>query len=120
MNRNPSFVALLALTACTQSPSSVRITQDEPASKAQPAPPRVSKSEPVFYNGKTYKVDLSPLGTGAYAVAVYGMAASQQKDALGLTTSAFHHFTCKDSQTTKFISKPSYLAGQWMATVRCG
>jgi hypothetical protein len=120
MNRIYLYALPLALAACSQSPSSVRVTNDEPpVAKVFAKPTAISKSEPVFYNGKTYKVDLSPLAGGNYVVAVSGMTAAQQKDATGLSTSAFHHFTCKDSQETKFLSKPAFAGGQWSATVRC-
>lgn len=106
------------LSACSQGPSAVRITNDVPAPPPKPA--GIARSEPVFYNGKTYKVDLTPAAGGAYGVRVKGMSAKQQKDALGLSTSAFHHFTCKDSQKTDVLTKPAYENGEWNLTAKCG
>lgn len=80
----------------------------------------VAKSEPVFYNGKTYRVDLSPDAAGTYLVAVSGMTEAQEKDAVGLVKSAFHHFTCKDSQSTRFLTKPAFAANQWNVIAKCG
>jgi hypothetical protein len=120
MNRILIMAALVALTACTKTPSQVRITQDEPEpKKAQDRIVATSKSEPVFYNGKTYKVDMGPLSAGTYAIAISGMSAKQGKDAEGLTSSAFHHFTCKDSQNTNFLTKPAYDGVQWNSTAKC-
>jgi hypothetical protein len=119
MNHIPIVFAMLCLCACTKTPSQVRITQDEPALAAPVKPLVISKSEPVFYNGKTYRVDMGPLASGTYAVAISGMTAKQEKDAIGLTTSAFHHFTCKDSQKTKFLAKPAFDGTAWNSTVKC-
>jgi hypothetical protein len=120
MKKQILIIASLALAACSQSPSSVRITQDVPTPVQPVRKLVVSKSEPVFYNGKTYRVDLSPAGEGSYVVAVAGMGAAQEKDAMGLSRSAFHHFTCKDSQSTKFLTKPIYNDKQWSLTAKCG
>ena len=120
MNRNLTLIVCAALlSACGNSPSSVRITNDEPA-VAQPKAAARTKTEMVFYNGKTYDVSMAPAGGGAYLVSIAGMTSAQAKDANGLSTSAFHHFNCKDSQKTKVINKPTYVSGQWNITARCG
>jgi hypothetical protein len=119
MNRISLIIAAALLAACSQSPSSVRVTNDVP----QPVPAKpagLARSEPIFYNGKTYKLNMVLAADGTTAVTVMGMAASQQKDALGLTTSAFHHFTCKDSQKANILGKPVYAGGQWNLTAQCG
>jgi hypothetical protein len=116
MNRFTALVIIASLTACSSNPSTVRITSDTAAEKVQ-AKPRL---EPVFYNGKTYQVGFGPADTGGYAVAISGMGPSQQKDALGLTTSAFHHFVCKDSQKANLLSQPAFINGKWNSTIQCG
>ncbi len=120
MNRLIFLMAMAVLSGCTKSPSTVRITDDVPPPVLPAKPLAISKSEPVFYNGKTYRVDLAPVESGNYQVSVSGMTAAQEKDAMGLSRSAFHHFSCKDSQSTKFLSKPAYAGTQWTALVRCG
>ena len=120
MNRNLCLIVSAAiLSACASSPSAVRITRDEPVS-AQPKAAPQAKTEMVFYNGKTYNVGFTPMSGGTYLVTVAGMSAAQAKDANGLSTSAFHHFTCKDSQKTKLLAKPSFANGRWSLTARCG
>lgn len=118
MNRNLLFAVLIALTACSQSPSSVRITQSEPALKIQPT--LKARSEPVFYNGKTYQIALVPDATGLTMVTISGMSDKQSKDASGLGSSAFQHFSCRESQKAHIQSQPNYANGQWNLTARCG
>jgi hypothetical protein len=118
MNRSSLIIAAAALSACSQSPNTVRVTNDAPI--VAPKPVGIARSEPVFYNGKTYKVGLQPDANGNYTVSVAGMTAAQQKDALGLSTSAFHHFTCKDSQKADILTKPAYTNGQWNLSAKCG
>jgi hypothetical protein len=106
---------ITALAGCSQDVNSVRITR-EPVVAMVNAMPR---SEPIFYNGKTYKFDFAPAATGGYAVAVSGMTAKQQKDAIGLSTSALHYFACKDSQKTNILQQPIYTDGKWQMTANC-
>jgi hypothetical protein len=116
MNRNlTTIVIFLALAGCSQDVSSVRITR-EPVVAMVNAKPR---SEPIFYNGKNYRFDFAPAATGGYAVAVSGMTAKQQKDAIGLSTSALHYFACKDSQKTNILQQPIYTDGKWEMTANC-
>jgi hypothetical protein len=116
------LLAAIALSACTQSPSSVRITNDvpqEPVAVA-PKPMKAARSEPVFYNGKTYKLNMNPTERGIYSVEVIGMSAAQQKEAKAFTTSAFHHYNCKDSQRSHFITQPAFQNGTWQMQMSCG
>ena len=102
-----------ALAACSQEPTGVRLTKDVPSS---PAP--AAKVEPVFYNGKTYQVSLSPTGDGGTSLSIAGMSAAQANDAAGLGKSSFHHFACKDSQKA-ILSAPAFDGTNWNATARC-
>jgi hypothetical protein len=115
------IISAVAISACTQSPNSVRITNDVPQAPVvmAPKPLKAARSEPVFYNGKTYKLNMSPNDAGHYNVSVVGMSAGQAKDARAFTNTAFHHFNCKDSQRTKFISQPNYVDGQWQSQAAC-
>lgn len=117
MNRNLLFLALIALSACSQSPN-VRITQDQPVVK--PPSPIKSRSEPVFYNGKTYQVAIAPDSSGLAKVTISGMSDKQAKDASGLGSSAFQHFSCRESQKAHIKSPPIYANGQWNLMTRCG
>ena len=116
MNRFVILGLALLLSACSNDPAGVRLTHDQPSS---PMPISGPRNEPVFYNGKVYHVALQP-EQGGYGLNVLGMSAQQQKDAVGLATSALHHFACKDSQKARFVSQPSYVSGQWQFHGNCG
>jgi hypothetical protein len=116
MNRFAIMGLALVLSACSNEPAGVRLTRDQP-----PSAPTIStaRTEPVFYNGKIYQVAIVPEQAG-YILNVSGMSAQQQKDAVGLATSALHHFACKDSEKARFVSQPSYTLGQWQFQGNCG
>lgn len=115
MNRAFALLVLtLTLAACSHEPAGVRLTKDVPSAPAPPA-----KIEPVFYNGKTYQVSLSPAGDGSTSVSIAGMNAAQAKDASGLATSSFHHFACKDSQKA-VLTTPAFDGTSWHASAHCG
>jgi hypothetical protein len=116
MNRIAILVAALALAACSSGDNGVHITSVQPA----PKPVAAGRTEPIFYNGKTYQLQFTPVDTGGYVVAISGMVATQQKDATGLTISAFHHFYCKDSQRAKIIVAPAFTGGKWNTLSQCG
>jgi hypothetical protein len=115
MNLAPLALLLIALSACSQSPSVVRITNEPAVAQVQAKP----RSEPVFYNGKIYQLDFAPDSGGGYAMSVSGMSAKQEKDAVAITTSSLRYFACKDSQTSKLISKPVYDANKWKLLAHC-
>ena len=118
---NVSRVALsicLLLTACSQDPAGVRVI-NESVALASGAPAIRVKTEPVFYNGKTYQVSVSPAAGGGANIGISGMAASQAKDASGLATSAFHHFSCKDSQKAVLQNSPVFDGTSWKVAARC-
>lgn len=117
MNRIALIAALIALTACSQSPSAVRITQSEPDVKPQSVVK--ARTEPVFYNGKTYQVAITPDASGNTRISIAGMSEKQAKDATGLGSSAFQHFSCRESQRAHVVSTPIYTEGQWNLAARC-
>jgi hypothetical protein len=115
-------IALLAvwlLTACTNQNSGVRVSRDAPPKPAL-APVAKARTEPIFYNGKTYTLSFSPGSSGVYAVSLRGMSDSQQKDATNVATSAIRYFACPDGKTGKLVEKPRYVENVWRMTARCG
>jgi hypothetical protein len=112
------IVSALLLSACSQESEGIRIAHEAPAPPQIAAVP-AARVEPVFFNGKTYKLGLTPDGQGGYAISVAGMSAKQDKDASELTKTAFHHFTCKDSQVVKLNAGPSFDGTNWNSVGRC-
>ena len=108
----------LPLAACNNEANGVRISTDK---KAAPAPVVMKpRSEPIFYNGKIYHLDFAPGAGGAFDMAVAGMTAKQEKDAVAVATSSLRYFACPDGKTGKLTSKPAYDAGAWKLQARCG
>jgi len=111
-------MALLAFTlaACTDGAQGVRLTHDVPPTTT---PALAAKVEPVFYNGKTYKVSITPNDDGTIAMRIAGMGAGQDKDATALATSTLHHFACKDSQKAVLAAPPAFDGTGWFAAGHC-
>jgi hypothetical protein len=112
-----SALALLALGACSQKePADLRFTHNTGAAPVQTA----SRSEPVFYNGHTYRLDYSfQTASNSFAARVSGMKPTQQAEAVGLTTSAIGHFACPSGHG-KLAGTPSYETGVWSVPTACG
>ena len=106
--------AALFLSGCKSDPQ-VRITHDRPVA-AQVAP----RSEPVFYNGKTYRLDFSHKGAGVYEMAVSGMGPKQQKDAEAVATSSLGYFACPEGQRGQLQTAPAYTSAKWRMQAKCG
>jgi hypothetical protein len=105
--------ALVLLTAC-QSDNGARITSSAPAATG-------ARSEPVFYNGKTYQMSFnSTKGSGLYDMTVAGMGPGQKKDAVAVATSSLGYFACPDGQRGQLASEPSYVGSTWRMQARCG
>ena len=107
--------AAAVLTACGND-TGVRVTSGKPAAAEAPA----ARSEPVFYNGKTYRLDFSPRGGGLYDMTVSGMSGKQQKDAEAVATSSLGYFACPEGQRGKLQSTPAYANAKWRMQARCG
>lgn len=108
-------LAALVLAGC-KSGNTVRITNDAP-------PPVVAKqrSEPIFYNGKTYQLDFGPIGNSAvFELAVSGMSAGQKKDAVAVATSSLAYYACPDGQRGQLQNEPSYTGAKWRMQAKCG
>ena len=108
------FVVALGLAACSQ--SDVRVTREKPA----PQPVMTPRSEPIFYNGKTYRLDFAPKGPNLFEMTVSGMGPSQQKDAVAVATSSLGYFACPEGQKGKLQANPAYTGGKWRMQTRCG
>lgn len=102
------------LSGCAEDPS-VRITREKPA-----APAAAARSEPIFYNGKTYRLDFSPTSGGLYNMVVSGMTPKQQKDAVAVATSALGYFACPDGQRGRLQGNPAYTDAKWRMQAKCG
>ena len=111
------LAASLALAGCNSDPS-VRITNDKPVAAAKPVPQ--SRSEPIFYNGKTYRLDFAAAGGGTYNMAVSGMSAKQKSDAVNVATSSLAYFACPDGQRGKIQNTPAYTDAKWRMQAKCG
>lgn len=109
----------LPLAACNNEANGVRISTDKKAAAPAPVVNR-PRSEPIFYNGKTYRLDFAPGTGGAFDMAVGGMSAKQEKDAVAVATSSLRYFACPDGKTGKLTNKPAYAAGAWKMRARCG
>ena len=108
--------ACLLLAACSQDPSGIRLIQEK-QTEANAA--INAKTEPVFYNGKTYQVSLAPVGDGHTSVRIADMGPRQVKEATALATSALHHFACKDSQKAELAAPPAFEGTGWSASGTC-
>jgi hypothetical protein len=113
------IAAFFALSACTQKDNGVKVSSQKPVTKVA-APRPVARSEPIFYNGKTYQFKLAPQGNGQFDLAVNGMSDAQQKDAVAVATSSLRYFACPDGKTGKLINSPTYVDNSWKMTARCG
>lgn len=107
----------ILLASCGNDPG-VRIVSGKTKSTAAPAP--ASRSEPVFYNGKTYRLDFSQRSGGVYDMTVSGMTAKQQKDAEAVATSSLGYFACPEGQRGMLQASPAYADAKWRMQARCG
>ena len=80
-----------------------------------------ARSEPIFYNGKTYQLDYNYLeGQGAFDMKVSGLSPKQQQDAMNIATSGLSYFACPNGQHGKLIGMPIYVGKKWTAYAKCG
>ncbi len=108
----------LALMGCSQTDNGVRVSTEKPVPPVAPA--QKARIEPIFYNGKTYQLRMVPAGGGVYDMAVAGMSAGQQKDAVAVATSSLRYFACPDGKTGKLTNQPRYTEASWRMSARCG
>lgn len=112
-----ALVLVLPLAGCNNEASGVRISTEKASAPPVALKPR---SEPIFYNGKTYHLDFAPSAEGHFDMAVAGMTAKQEKDAVAVATSSLRYFACPDGKSGQLTSKPAYAAGAWKMKARCG
>ncbi len=80
-----------------------------------------SRSEPIFYNGKTYQLDYTyGEGRGAFDMKVSGLGPKQQQDAVNIATSSLGYFACPDGQRGRIIGAPTYGDDRWTIQAKCG
>jgi len=108
------LLVALGLAACSQ--PDVRVTREKPAPQVVMTP----RSEPIFYNGKTYRLDLTPKGPNLFDMTVSGMGPSQQKDAVAVATSSLGYFACPEGQKGRLQANPVYAGGKWRMPAKCG
>jgi hypothetical protein len=106
--------AFALLTGCT---TGSKVTFNRGTASVQTA----ARSEPIFYNGKTYQLDYSYIeGQGAFDMKVSGLSPKQQQDAVNIATSGLSYFACPVGQRGKLIGMPIYVAKKWTAYAKCG
>ena len=108
-----SAVAAALLSGCAEK-NNVNITHGTPRVQTN------SRSEPIFYNGKTYELDYSYAESStAFEMRVSGMGPKQQKDAVAVATSSLGYFACPDGQRGHMIGSPNYSGGVWKLQAKC-
>ncbi len=108
------IAAAAALLAGCKTGSTVRISSEAPQPVATP------RSEPIFYNGKTYQLDFRPNGSGAYDMAVSGMGPKQRKDAVNVATSSLSYYACPDGHRGRLLGEAAYADAKWRMQAKCG
>lgn len=109
------LAATLGLTACGESPD-VRVTRNKAAPQAIMKP----RSEPIFYNGRTYQLDFAPKGPNLFDMSVSGMGPKQQKDAVAVATSSLGYYACPEGQKGRLQGNPAYVDSRWRMQAKCG
>ncbi len=113
-NRMLICVCILALAAGCSSSKKFRMTGG-PTVQTKP------RSEPIFYNGKTYRLDYAYAEEkSAFDMRVSGMTQMQEKDAIAVATSSLRYFACIDGQQGQLIGTPAYDGGVWSLRAKCG
>jgi hypothetical protein len=109
-----ALAVVSALAACSKN-ANVSVGAREPAVQT------TSRSEPVFYNGKTYQLDyVYNGGQGAFDMKVSGLGPKQQKDAVNIATSALAYYACPNGQRGRLQGDPAYADGKWDLQAKCG
>jgi geranylgeranyl pyrophosphate synthase len=112
------IMMVLGLAACMQKDNAVRVSSQKTVAKTV-APKVAARSEPVFYNGKTYQMNMQPQANGLFDLSIGGMGAGQQKDAVAVATSSLRYFGCVEGKTGKLTNAPAYVGSSWKMSARC-
>ena len=110
--------AAVSLAACQGDPKGVRISTEK-TTPTQSLAVAKARSEPIFYNGKTYRLNFAPAESGAYDMAVGGMSEKQKADAVAVATSSLRYFACAEGKTGKLLNTPAYTSGDWKMRAHC-
>jgi hypothetical protein len=109
------------LAACQNTDNGVRISTEKTTPTPQPVVVVAkARSEPIFYNGKTYRLNFAPAEKGVFDMAVGGMSAKQKADAVAVATSSLRYFACPEGKTGKLVNTPAYMSGSWKMRAQCG
>jgi hypothetical protein len=104
--------AALLLSGCGG--SKVRVTSGTQTVQTKP------RSEPIFYNGKTYRLDYAySEASSQFEMRVGGMGPKQEKDAVAVATSSLRYFACTDGQDGRLRGEPAYAGGVWKLQAQC-
>jgi hypothetical protein len=81
-----------------------------------------TRSEPVYYNGKTYHLDYTytPAQGGVFDMKISGLSPKQQQDAMNIAISSLGYFACPDGQRGKIRGLPIYVDRKWNLFAQCG
>ena len=108
------IVMLAALAACSSKPK-VNVTRSEPDIQTN------SRSEPIFYNGKTYQLDyVFNQGQNLFDMKVSGLGPNNKQDAINIATSALSYYSCPDSKRGRLQGSPVFNGGKWDVKAMCG
>ena len=106
---------VVALAACSSKPK-VEVTRS--------APPEIqtkSRSEPIFYNGKTYQLDYSfNDDQNHFDMKVSGLGPANKQDAVNIATSALSYYSCPDARRGRLQGTPVFNGGKWNVKAMCG
>jgi hypothetical protein len=112
-NRMVICLSVVALAAGCSDGKRFRITK-APTVQTKP------RSEPIFYNGKTYRLDYAyAKDRRAFDMRISGMTKTQEKDAIAVATSSLRYFACIDGQQGQLIGTPAYDGGVWSLQAKC-
>ena len=116
-----ALIAVTALGACQQQRKNVNVV-------SSPYSDGVRHTEPVFYNGKHYKVSFAfAAARNAYDVTVAGKGGRKLGGGSGdrnvveqVGSSAVRHFACANRQKGRVVpGSASHGAGKWTMQARC-
>ena len=116
------LITLIALTVAGCAKNTARVV-------SSPYSNGVQHSEPIFYNGKNYKMDFRYLAArNVYDVKVTGKGGRKlggkpgdQKIVSNVVSSAIRHFACAQGQKAFVVpGTPRNINGAWNMQARCG
>ncbi len=108
------IVLIAALGACASKPK-VDVKRSEPEIQTN------SRSEPIFYNGKTYQLDYvyNP-GQSLFDMKVSGLGPNNKQDAINIATSALGYYSCPIRSAAACRARLAYAGGKWDLKAMCG